>query len=463
MKDKEKLFVVLIILSLSLLRNTLQTVPGRLAAGASRLALANAPPTQPIFRFDRGQTNPNLAQPIPVPSRAQSPRVLLTSKTHPPVLLDPGEDPGVLVDDDDTSVDGESGDETESEDEDEDEGNEKTQATLEDEADGEGLGIDEEQCSELEKDDERDPAAPRVDEPVHAEVGPQPRPQKRSPPTLAPWILTMFTILSAQAKNRIDGLPALYAKQQTFWFPKIATFFLLRMGKQLPQDLYDVRWFLWDPLCLVPIPCPHCRKTLVRHGQISRPRRCVDFQGLFFIIGFRYRCPNCKHPSSGLPNVTFHSWDSRILAMLPPELALEFPARLTSRSGISVGLSTWMRSCFQNGMGAKQFSDCVRVQHLEHYDKTRLQYYHSLVPRVKMGQWRGEDRFEVFLPYDDTSDCGMHGFVPNATFFRKVHDQILLEHRGEMLQHVSMLPLTVGAMDHSFKVSRFFVEIVIMC
>lgn len=311
----------------------------------------------------------------------------------------------------------ESGIETDTKDEaEEEEGEEKSEVTLEDEADGEGLGDDEEQHGVQEQNDETDPAAPQI-EPVHAEIGPQPRPQKSQAPVLATWILSMFRIFSIQAKDRIDGVPVRYAKHSTFWFPKVATFFLLRMGKRLPQDLYDVQWFLWDPLALAPIPCPVCRRTLVRHGQVSRPRRCVDLTGIFFIIGFQYRCPNCKHATSGRPTVTFHSWDSRILAMLPPELALEFPARLTSRSGVSVELCTWMCSCFQNGMGAKQFSDCVRVQHLEHYDCLRLQYYHSLVPRVKMGQWRGDDRFEVFLPYDDNSDLGMHGFVPNATFF----------------------------------------------
>lgn len=63
------------------------------------------------------------------------------------------------------------------------------------------------------------------------------------------------------------------------------------------------------------------------------------------------------HPRSGKQTVTFQSWDSRILAVLPPELAAEFPARLSYRSGMSTTLFSWIRSCFQNGMGAKPFSD----------------------------------------------------------------------------------------------------------
>lgn len=396
-----------------------------------------------------------MAQPLPpVSPRTQTPLHAAPVEGSPLLIpLDPGEDPRLSFEDPEaTDSDSDAG----TTDDEDDDPEEKNEMIAEDDADGEGLGKDEDQTGNEERDDEQDPTAIRTeDEPIHAEIGPQPRPaaSKRSAPVLAAWVLTMFQILAAQARERINGVPVLYAKNQSFWFPKVAAFFILQRGKPLPQDLYDVRWFLWDPFALVKhIPCPNCRRHLVRHGQISRPRRCVDLEGIFFIIGFRYRCTHCRHPSSGRPTVTFQSWDSRILDVLPPHLALEFPARFTARSGISVSLCNWMRACFQHGMGAKQFSDCVRVLHLERYDRLRLQYYHSLVPRAKMGQWRGEDRFEVFLPYNDSSDSGMHGFVPNATLFRKLYDQIIREHRGPMRQHISMLPLTVGAMDHSFKV-----------
>ncbi|KAJ6538419.1 hypothetical protein B0H10DRAFT_2254857 [Mycena sp. CBHHK59/15] len=59
--------------------------------------------------------------------------------------------------------------------------------------------------------------------------------------------------------------------------------------------------------------------------------------------------------------ITFRSWDSRILSVLPRRLAVRFPALLTHRSAILEDLFMFMRSCFQSGMGAKQFSDALRV------------------------------------------------------------------------------------------------------
>ncbi|KAJ7106159.1 hypothetical protein C8R44DRAFT_745247 [Mycena epipterygia] len=43
----------------------------------------------------------------------------------------------------------------------------------------------------------------------------------------------------------------------------------------------------------------------------------------------------CTNPTSGKTTVTFNSWDSRILAKLPPAMAAEFPARLSHHSTIS--------------------------------------------------------------------------------------------------------------------------------
>lgn len=40
--------------------------------------------------------------------------------------------------------------------------------------------------------------------------------------------------------------------------------------------------------------------------------------------------------------MTWRSWDPRILALLPPALAAEFPAILTHRSGIAKTVFDWM-------------------------------------------------------------------------------------------------------------------------
>jgi hypothetical protein len=149
--------------------------------------------------------------------------------------------------------------------------------------------------------------------------------------------------------------------------------------------------------------------TVYASSDVMAMLRChggVDFDGSFWIIGFRYPCSTCKL-LKGI-NITFCSWDVRILAILRRTLSSKFSARLSHRSGISKSVFTFMRSCFQSGMGAKQFSDALRVQHLQVYDELHLKYLHSLTSRCSIAEWQGE-KFEAFLPY---SDRPAMGFVP---------------------------------------------------
>lgn len=314
---------------------------------------------------------------------------------------------------------------------------------------GDGIGKEDEIYLEGdEMDDEFNPGEERAGEP-------QPTPPLPSPSRSMPaWLLDAFNAKVAESSVRgADKLPLLYAKHRTFWFPQESSFFILRRRGVSPQKLYNPAFFLWDPmpLCDEGISCPNCQTSLVRLCHISRPRRCVDFNKTFFMIGYRYRCPNCHHPKTKkIGTVTFSSWDSRILASLPAELAAEFPAQLSHRSGISTALFGWLRSCFQNGMGAKQFSDALRVQHLLKYDELHLQYL-DLIASHKMDEWASQS-YSAFLPFDDITSHGPHGFVPGATWIRDMYDKYIEDHRIDFNQHTAMLSAEICALDHSHKV-----------
>jgi hypothetical protein len=267
------------------------------------------------------------------------------------------------------------------------------------------------------------------------------------------WLMTTFREY-VEASNKRDGkLPPLYANHGSFWFPTKSRFFVLCQNHPTPQDLFTPRFFLWDPEPLVfgGIPCPNCGLQLLRHGHIALPRRCVDLYDNFWIIGYRYRCGSCQHPTSKKSTLTFNSWDNRILLKIPPHLAAEFPARLSSRSGISLATFGFMRSCFQNGMGAKQFSDALRVQHLRHYDELHLQYLQSIAMGKKMDSWLRKS-YDPFLKFDDTSVNGFHGFVPSAQWLQDIYDHFIEEHRHELEQHTAMRSGEICSIDHSFKV-----------
>ncbi|KIM48835.1 hypothetical protein M413DRAFT_59520 [Hebeloma cylindrosporum] len=256
------------------------------------------------------------------------------------------------------------------------------------------------------------------------------------------------------------GRPPLYSIHHTFWFPQHSTFFFLdRDDPPPPQQLFNPRFFLWDPDALCTgIPCPNCRTSLQRHQPISRPRRCVDFNSTFWIIGYRYRCGRCLHPKSGKRTVTFRSWDPRILAVLSPTLAHEFPAQLSHRSGLSKTLFSWMRSCFNYGMGSKQFSDALRAEHILSHDLLELQYLESLAER-SLKPWLQQEKWEAFPRYDDHGPLGPHLYTPCSTLCRDVYDGFMEDHRDEINQHTAMLTGEICAIDHSHKITKETVRV----
>jgi len=174
------------------------------------------------------------------------------------------------------------------------------------EAGGEGLGYEDDgQDVSDEVDDEHDPMEEEA-------RGTDTKPSRSR--RLPDWLLKAFEARLAEtgpAFRNSEGLPRLYYENQTFWFPCRSNFFVLRNETPSPQQLHNTRFFLWDPepLCKG-IPCPNCRTILQCHAHISRPRRVVDSDTTFWIIGYRYRCRVCIHPKSKKNTVTFRSWDS---------------------------------------------------------------------------------------------------------------------------------------------------------
>ncbi|KIK09495.1 hypothetical protein K443DRAFT_127431 [Laccaria amethystina LaAM-08-1] len=284
---------------------------------------------------------------------------------------------------------------------------------------GEGIG---------EEDGEQDDGDEVEDEPVCVDSGRNSGSRKRRP--LPAWLLQPFKAKIEESKRRdANRLPPLYAELQTFWFPQKATFFILQKPDVSPPDLYNPQFFLWDPEALCShIPCPNCQRPLHRHTHISHPRRCVDADSTFWMLGYCYRCRWCINSKSGRNTLTFRSWDPRILQVLPPHLAAEFPVQMSYRTAMSNTLFSWMRSCFQNGMGSKQFCDALRVQHLLSHDK--LQLHH-----------------------------GRHGFTPSSPWLRDMYCKFIEQHQHVFNQHMAMLTAEICAIDHSHKITKHIARV----
>ena len=375
--------------------------------------------TQPTPSCCQGVAAPSIS-PLPVPSTTRSPAAAQNLPTQSIIAEeDPQRSIEISEDDED-----------------------------DDEATGDGLGEEDGPDDDDEGDDDFDEGS-EFDDMGTATTGfGQPKPTRRP---LPPWLLEPFKARVAESSSQYRdaaGLPPLYAQHQTFWFPQPSTYFLIKKHST-PQQLFNPLFFLWDPEALCPdgILCPNCRRVLHRHQAISQPRRCVGIDQTFWIIGYRYRCQHCVHPKTKKISVTFQSWDQRILAILPPALSAEFPARLSHRSAISTTLFSWMRSSFNYGMGSKQFADALRMQHVLRYDMMELQYLDNIASFALDG-WLGQ-KFPAFPRFDDISPLGPRLYTPHANLCRNFYDNFIDEHRAEINQHTAMLSANICAIDHS--------------
>ncbi|EKM80528.1 hypothetical protein AGABI1DRAFT_91692 [Agaricus bisporus var. burnettii JB137-S8] len=152
------------------------------------------------------------------------------------------------------------------------------------------------------------------------------------------------------------------------------------------------------------------------------------------------------------------NWDQRILDALPPALAHEFPAYLTHQSRLAKSTFHVLRSCFQSGMGAKQFSDALQLSHLLSYDILRLQYLSTVITRKSMGKFLNQ-QFEPFLSFDDTSPKGYCGYVPSSQWLRDLYNAFIESHQNEINQHMSMLTANICGIDHSHKFPKHIIRV----
>jgi hypothetical protein len=102
-------------------------------------------------------------------------------------------------------------------------------------------------------------------------------------------------------------------------------------------------------------------------------------------------------------------------------------------------------------MGAKQFSDALRVRHLEQYEKLQLSYLWKIAEAQGLSRWR-KKKFHAFKSFDNTSHDGYHPFVPSSQWLRDLFDAFMERHGPCLDQAIAMLPADINAIDHSFKV-----------
>ncbi|KAJ7689307.1 hypothetical protein B0H17DRAFT_1135117 [Mycena rosella] len=236
-----------------------------------------------------------------------------------------------------------------------------------------------------------------------------------------------------------------------------------------PTDLFTPDFFVWDPLNLLGkthrlrCPTPNCNHHLTRSGVVNRPRRVVDVDSTFWLIGYTYEC---QKTATGGCDARFRSWDERVLQRLPRALAAEFPAHLTWRSGLSTRAFGVVRSCFQHGMGSEEVADMFRMQHLRRYDELRLQYLRTKINQMGFSNTTATSICEdipvnghIAIGFDSewNVDVAPHGRLsgqgPPATAQVAYKDRVHVLRIGEILLR-KVLPAELVNLLHSEQVIK---------
>ncbi|KAK0222338.1 hypothetical protein IW262DRAFT_1448324 [Armillaria fumosa] len=281
------------------------------------------------------------------------------------------------------------------------------------------------------------------------------------PPSICPppsWLMASFKANLQVMKDSVIGHGAsikitIYEHLRSFWLPRNDTFFILQQCDISPSLLYNPCFFYWDLLALVDqIRCykPTCFGHLTRHGYWHRPCCIIDLEDAYWLMGVWYKCSCCA--------VTLQSWDARVLTKLPETLAGQFPTHLTHHSGMSDSVLILMRCCFQNGMGAKQFSDSLQVMHCHRYKMLEVKYLQIIESRAKASTSLHQ-MYQPFPSFDDKKDRGLNTIIPSAQWCHDMYDNFIETHEHEYHQHTAMLSGKVLAIDHSFKICKHIAKI----
>jgi len=150
------------------------------------------------------------------------------------------------------------------------------------------------------------------------------------------------------------------------------------------------------------------------------------------MIGQRHRCPHCRNLKTNEHSVTFNSWDPRIVQKLPSALAAEFPACLSHHNAIADSVLALMCTCFQYGMGSKQFSNCLQVLHHRYFDTIHAQYLDGILSCKS-----DSNPLSTYQPFGTFNDShGYSGFVPSSKWLREMYDKVIEDHGMQLIKRL---------------------------
>ncbi|KAJ6603889.1 hypothetical protein B0H10DRAFT_1957628 [Mycena sp. CBHHK59/15] len=217
-----------------------------------------------------------------------------------------------------------------------------------------------------------------------------------------------------------------------------------------PTKLYWRRVFVWLPYLLPGCPARFlypCGQPLSRNGFNDDPIACRvrDIPDDFFLFTNRFICDGRRLNATGCGQ-SLQGTDPHILAQLPRQLQVAFPAYISARGAISKLMMRLMCNTFSTRMGPSPFSEMVsEIQYLSHADG-ELMY-------TATANFYGQTGLKQYSAFDDC--YGYAGSPPSVPWLKGLFTDYMSAHRIYIERDIATKPATVVKADHTFDFLKY--------
>ena len=253
-----------------------------------------------------------------------------------------------------------------------------------------------------------------------------------------------------------------------------------QLGLHSEHESYYPRVKIWLPdvqwgESLMPI-CPNCKRHMRPHGFQARHfgRVIIDQTDHYYIISRRYICTACKERKSQMVGeakrlanaigveieqkkvqwqYTFMAWDQRILPLYADGRGSEFPAFLTNRSGVDLGIIDLCRPLIDKGTRPGAILKVLLELHTKEFTKRNLRYErdYKISKRLQSNK--------VLPPFGEFADKSRYnGHVPTGRYLAHVYKQHDTYIRCYLDKEVKKRGADVLYWDVSYKICKLLCQ-----
>ncbi|KAJ6607621.1 hypothetical protein B0H10DRAFT_2227628 [Mycena sp. CBHHK59/15] len=165
----------------------------------------------------------------------------------------------------------------------------------------------------------------------------------------------------------------------------------------------------------------------------------------FFLFTNRFICDGRRLNATGCGQ-SLQGTDPHILAQLPRQLQVAFPAYISARGAISKLMMRLMCNTFSTRMGPSPFSEMVsEIQYLSHADG-ELMY-------TATANFYGQTGLKQYSAFDDC--YGYAGSPPSVPWLKGLFTDYMSAHRIYIERDIATKPATVVKADHTFDFLKY--------